>query len=43
MSSARELIAAGRTEAETLRMARELVRFERLEAQLAAPAPAASS
>jgi hypothetical protein len=35
---ARELIAAGRAEAEPLGMARELVRFERLEAQLAATA-----
>ena len=33
---ARDLIAAGRAEAEQLGMARELVRFERLEAKLAA-------
>ncbi len=32
---ARELIAAGRAEAETLGMAREVVRFERLQARLA--------
>jgi hypothetical protein len=32
---ARELIAAGRAEAEQLGMARELVRFERLQARLA--------
>jgi len=31
---ARELIPAGRAEAEQLRMARELVRFERLSARL---------
>jgi hypothetical protein len=31
---ARDLIAAGRAEAEQLGMARELVRFERLEARL---------
>jgi hypothetical protein len=31
---ARDLIAAGRAEAETLGMARELVRFERLEKRL---------
>ncbi len=31
---ARDLIAAGRAEAETLGMARELVRFERLETRL---------
>ena len=33
---ARELIATGRAEAEQLGMARELVRFERLQARLAA-------
>ena len=33
---ARDLIAAGRAEAETLGMARELVRFERLTARLQA-------
>ena len=32
---AAELIAAGRAEAETLGMARELVRFERLAARIA--------
>jgi hypothetical protein len=37
---ARELIAAGRAEAETLGMARELVRFERLTARLANAATA---
>ena len=31
---ARDVIAAGRTEAEQLGMARELVRFERLQARL---------
>jgi hypothetical protein len=34
---ARELIAAGRAEAETLGMARELVRFERLTERLERP------
>jgi hypothetical protein len=36
---ARDLIAAGRAEAEQLGMTREPVRFERFEAELAAPAP----
>jgi hypothetical protein len=34
---ARELIAAGRAEAETLDMAREFVRFERLSERMASP------